>query len=58
MCEDTFSAQIGNELIDTVMETKLLDFNLDKSCYIIVGKNKCQKDIRESFKANPLQEIQ
>ena len=55
MCEDTFSAQIGNELIDTVMETKLLDFNLDKSCYIIVGKNKSQKDIRDSFKANPLQ---
>jgi hypothetical protein len=48
MCEDTFSSQIGNKLIDSVMQTKLLD----KSCYIIVGKNKCQK---ESFKANPLQ---
>ena len=31
LCLDPFSAQIGNEFMDNVMETKLLDFNLDKS---------------------------
>ena len=54
MCEDALSAQLGNELIDAVMETKLLDFNLDKSCYIIIGEKKAQQKIRESFGTNPL----
>ena len=54
MCEDIFSAQAGNELIDCVMETKLLDFNLDKSCFIIIGGKKAQEDIRESLISNPL----
>ena len=54
MCEDVFSAQAGNELIDCVMETKLLDFNLDKSCFIIIGGKKAQQDIRESLITNPL----
>ena len=54
MCEDALSAQLGNELIDAVMETKLLDFNLDKSCYIIIGEKKAQQKIREDFSNNPL----
>ena len=37
ICVDLFSAQIGNEFMDNVMETKLLDFNLDKCCYIVIG---------------------
>ena len=54
MCDNPLSAQIGNELIDSVMETKLLDFNLDKSCYIVTGDLKAQEPIRESFSDNPL----
>ena len=54
MCSDTFSAQIGNELIDAVMETKLLDFNLDKSCYLVIGAKGAQNDIRIQFEENPL----
>jgi hypothetical protein len=54
MCADTFSAQIGNQLIDTVMETKLLDFNLDKSCYMVIGEECAQNDIRKQFQETPL----
>ena len=54
LCSDPFSAQIGNELMDTVMETKLLDFNLDKSCYIVVGPKEKQREIRTYFEATPL----
>ena len=49
MCTDPFSAQIGNELIDTVMETMLLDFNLNKSCYLVIGDKEAQKDLKEKF---------
>ena len=54
LCSDPFSAQIGNELIDAVMETKLLDFNLDKSCYIVVGPEEKQSEIRNYFETTPL----
>ena len=54
LCLDPFSAQIGNEFMDNVMETKLLDFNLDKSCYIIVGNNDAKAKMKEQFKATPL----
>ena len=54
MSSDHFSAQIGNELIHSVMETKLLDFNLDKSCYLIIGAKDAQKQIREMCEQNPL----
>ena len=54
LCSDPFSAQIGNALIDTVMETKLLDFNIDKSCYLVIGPKAGQNKIREHFKETPL----
>ena len=48
---DPFSAQIRNEFMDNVMETKLLEFNLDKSCYNVIGS---KEEITEKFKDNPL----
>ena len=54
LCLDPFSAQIGNEFMDNVMETKLLDFNLDKSCYIIIGDTDAKVKMKEQFKSAPL----
>ena len=54
LCLDPFSAQVGNEFMDNVMETKLLDFNIDKSCYIVIGDKEAKAKIRESLKENPL----
>ena len=54
LCSDPFSAQIGNELIDAVMETKLPDFNLDKSCYLVLGPKEKQSEIRTYFESTPL----
>ena len=51
---DPFSAQMGNELMDNVMESKLLDFNLDKSCYMIVGNKEAKMDIQTRFSENPI----
>ena len=54
MCSSAFSAQMGNEYIDAVMETKLLDFNLDKSCYLVIGDNKSQAILKSDLSVNPL----
>ena len=54
MCSSAFSAQMGNEYIDAVMETKLLDFNLDKSCYLVIGDKKSQAILKSDLSVNPL----
>ena len=36
------------------METKLLDFNLDKSCVIVMGSEKRKAEIDVQMKENPL----
>ena len=53
VCDSIEAAQYGNELVNHVMETKLLDFNLDKSVYIVVG-NKSDKNIKKMLEENPL----
>ena len=40
--------------MDNVMETKLLDFNLDKSCYIVIGSEEAKAEMKEKFKETPL----
>ena len=52
-CEDPLSAQMGNDKMEALAETKLLDYNMDKTCYIVVGKDKERKHLEDEFKANP-----
>ena len=47
-------AQTGNTRMESVMETKLLDFNLEKSCVIVMGSRKQQKEIKEQLEQTPL----
>ena len=54
MCDSMEAAQHGNELVSHVMETKLLDFNLDKSCYLVVGKSDYKKAISNQLESVPL----
>jgi hypothetical protein len=54
------AAQHGNELVSHVMEPKLLDFNLDKSCYLVVGRSDYKKAISnqlESVPESPMNEV-
>ena len=55
LCFDPESAQIGNDRMEALAETKLLDYNVDKTCYIIVGKEKERKILEEKFNLNPQQ---
>ena len=54
MCESVEAAQCGNELVTHVMESKLLDFNIDKSCYMVVGNPKWKVGIMKSLESSPL----
>jgi hypothetical protein len=48
------AAQAGNQLIEAVIESKLLDLNLDKSCYIVIGAKNTANEIRNEISSNPL----
>ena len=37
---DLGSVQMGNTKMEAVAETQLLDYNLDKSCNVVIGINK------------------
>ena len=54
MCDNAASAQHGNELVNHVMESKLLDLNLDKSVYLVVGNNVARQKIAKELEENPL----
>ena len=47
-------AQAGNILVEAVTEAKLLDLNLDKSCFIVIGRKNKMKNIRDELNSNPL----
>ena len=40
LSETVTVAQIGNENLEVVAETKCLDFNLNKSLFIVIGAHK------------------
>ena len=51
---DIESTQSGNDLMEAMAESKLLDFNLEKSCFIVFGSKKERAEIQESLKSHPL----
>ena len=53
MCDSVEAAQYGNELVNHVMETKLLDFS-KKSVYIVVGNKAERKNMKKKLEENPL----
>ena len=51
---DVFAAQAGNLKMEQVLESKLLDFNLDKSVFLVIGTAKQKSKIHERLKETPL----
>ena len=43
------AAQNAYELVYHVMENKVLDFNHDKSCFLVVGKTCFKKEIKKNL---------
>ena len=53
LCDDPVSAQMGNDRMEAMAETKLLDFNMDKSCLIIIGKKSARSKLKKEVEQNP-----
>ena len=54
VCDDAEAAQHGNNLVNHVMEAKLLDFNLDKSVYMVIGKHSFRQEMVKKLEELPL----
>ena len=48
------SIQAGIKKVEACMETKLLDLHEDKSWYILFGKGKKMKELKDDLKSTPL----
>ena len=47
------SAQITNNKIEKIMESKLLELHRDKTCYIVVGALKARKKLEKELEKSP-----
>ena len=51
---DLKSVQKGNDKVEALAESKLLDYNHEKSSMLILGSRKFQKKINDELKSNPI----
>jgi hypothetical protein len=51
---DLESTQMGINKMETMAETKLLNYNLENSCFIVFGSQKLRKEIEENLIDRPL----
>ena len=54
LASSAISAQAGIDKIEACMETKMLDLHEDKSCYILFGKGKEMKVLKDDLQSAPL----
>ena len=54
LSESVEAAQDANKRIERLMESKLLDLNLKKTNFMVIGKKKCTKQLRKKLERNPL----
>ena len=54
MAGNVFDAQFGNDLIEEMTKEKILDFNLEKSNFLIVGNRKERRKLKEQVTKTPL----
>ena len=47
-------AQAGNDRMESLAETKLLDYNLEKSCFVLIGSRKARQELAEQNVRKPL----
>ena len=48
------SAQSGNEKLESIIESKLLDFNVEKSVFLVMGPKNAKKQLTNELKKKPL----
>ena len=48
------SAQSGNYKMEVLAETKLLDYNVEKSCFVVMGSRKAKSEVNKELDEKPL----
>ena len=51
---DLKSVQIGNDKMEAVAERKLLNYNLEKSCFTVIGSKKTRAKMQQEVKECPV----
>ena len=54
LAENVDTAQWGNDCMEVLAETKLLDYNLEKSCYVVMGSKKARSEVNKKLDEKPL----
>ena len=54
MADNADKAQFGNERIEEMINMKVLEFNVEKSSYVIIGNKKERKKLKEQLNKQPL----
>ena len=54
VAENLLSIREGNNRMESMAESKLLDYNLDKSNLILIGSKKFRKKIKQELDINPV----
>ena len=54
LAESVESAQYGNDAMEKMVKSKVLEFNLDKSTFVIIGNKKARKALKGKLSKNPL----
>ena len=52
--ENSSKTQIGESKLEALAETKILNFNEDKTRYVLFGSGKSRKKLEEDFERNPV----
>ena len=53
LCDNPSSAQAGNDKLETLAETKLLNFNSKKTFVMFMGNKKAREKLEDDFSENP-----
>ena len=54
MADNIEAVKDANKKVEIMAESKLLDFNLDKSCMVLFGSRKFKKNVRKSIDNDPI----
>ena len=54
LASNVVDAQAGIDKVETCMETKMLDLHDEKSCFLVVGKGKVLKQVKNELQMSPL----
>ena len=52
---DLESAQMGNNKMEAMAESKLLNYNLDKSCFLLIGNTNAKQGMQDQLSSQTLQ---